>query len=97
MKEILWMDTAITVVMLACLNLTQESLTLSSNEQMIHNERDHERIRIEQRFNDMNPQNGELISLLRMLSEEITSSNKEENDSNAQRSRKPSHFDTESS
>ena len=52
-----------------------------NEEQMINQERDHERIRIEQRFNDMKRQIEELTSLIRTLTETITSSSRDENDS----------------
>ena len=65
----------------------------NNNQQMIDCERDHERLRIEQGFNDMNRQIGELTSLVRALTEKIASSNRKENDTNTQRFRTPSHSD----
>ena len=56
-------------------------------------ERDHERIRIESRFNELNKQVGELTSLVRTLTEKISSSNRGENGINSPRSRSTSHSD----
>ena len=50
---------------------------LQSNERNYDDlERDHERVCIERRFNDMNRQIGELTSLVRTLTEKISSSNR---------------------
>ena len=46
-------------------------------------ERDHERIRIERRFNEMNRQIGELTSLVRTLTEKVSSGNREGNGNNS--------------
>ena len=71
-------------------NLVPENDTRSLNDQ----ERDNERVRIEQRFNVMNRQKRELTSLVRMLSEKNTSNNPEENGNNTHQTRTPSHSDT---
>ena len=62
---------------------------VNSNEQ----ERDHERIRIERRFNEINKQSDELTSLGGTLTEMVASSNKERNDSNTRNTRSTSHSD----
>ena len=56
-------------------------------------ERDHQRLRIERRFNEMNRHVGELTSLVRTLTEKISSDNREENDNNSSQNRSPSHSD----
>ena len=56
-------------------------------------ERDHERVRIERSFSEMNRQNGELTSLVRTLTERISSTNREENGNNSPRCRSTSHSD----
>ena len=63
--------------------------SVNSNEQ----ERDHERIRIERRFNEMNNLSDELTSLVGTLTEMVASSNKEGNDSNTRNTRSTSHSD----
>ena len=60
-----------------------------NGEQMIKHERDHKRIRLEQRFNNMNRQIGEPTFVIRTLTEKISSSNRE-----VQRSRAPSNSDS---
>ena len=65
-----------------------------NNDRIYENqERDHERVRIERRFKDMNRQIGELTSSVRTLPEEIISSNREESGNNSPRSRSTSHSD----
>ena len=55
-----------------------ENITNNHGEQ----ESDHERIRIERRFNEMNRQIGELSLLVRTLTEKISSGNREQNGNN---------------
>ena len=71
-------------------NLGSENNTRHLNDQ----ERDHERVRIEQRFNDMNRQIEELTSLVRTLPEKIASNHREENDKNVKQTGTPCHSDT---
>ena len=60
----------------------------------VDQERDHERVRIQRRFNGLNRPIGELTSLVRTLNEKISSSNREENGNNSPRGRSTSHSDT---
>ena len=57
-------------------------------------EKDHERVRIERRFNEMSRQIGELTTLVRTLTEKTSSSIREGNGNNSPRSRLTSHSDT---
>ena len=73
---------------------SSQNLNARSNDQQLTDcERDHERVPIEQRFNYMNRQTGELITLVRTLTEKIASSIREENGSNDQCLRTRSRFD----
>ena len=56
-------------------------------------ERDHGRVRIEQRFNDLNRQIGELTTLVLTLTETLYSGNREGNGSDVQRSETAGHSD----
>ena len=63
----------------------------TNNENLSDQERDHQRIRIELRFSDMNRQIGELTSLVKTLTEKIASNGREKSDRNVRRTRTPRH------
>ena len=64
------------------------------DEMLRQQERDHERSRIEQRFLEINKQIGELISMVRALTEKVANS-REENDPNVRYFRTLPHSDSE--
>ena len=85
----------IILVILACLELLRVLSKFENNAHSYEDQgRDHERVCNERRFNEMNRQIGELTSLVRTLTERISSSNREENGNNSPRSRSTSHSDT---
>ena len=60
---------------------------------ILDHETDGEKMRIAQRFSDMNQQIGELTSLVRCLTKRLASNKSDENDFNVQRFKTPSHSD----
>ena len=63
----------------------------TNNENLSHQERHYQTLRIELQFSDMNRQIGELTSLVKILTEKIASNGREESDINVRRTRTPSH------
>ena len=65
----------------------------TSRSAVLDHERDRERSRIEQRFNEKNRQIVQLTSLVRTLTEKVSSNNREENDRDVLKSESSSHSD----